>query len=132
MGERRVPNWTEREILDQLDQEEAALMGGSFGDVLAVLSDGKWHSNAEILAAGIADRSARRQLARLIADERVERSTYVFGGHLRFAYRLKPSSDSPKVSGGKRPLSRQPTREGLASHPEMPGKCCGRPVRKSR
>jgi hypothetical protein len=127
-----MPQWSERQILDQLDREEAALMGGSFGDVLAVLSDGKWHSNAEILAAGIADRSARRQLARLIADERVERSTYVFGGHLRFAYRLKPNSDSPKVSGGKRAIPGKPTREGLLRDAEMPGKLSGRPVRKGR
>lgn len=127
-----MPNWSEREILDQLDREEAALMGGAFGDVLAVLSDGKWHSNAEILAAGIADRSARRQLARLMTDERVERSTYVFGGHLRFAYRLKPSTNSPKVGGGKRPVSAEPTGNGLARNAQMPGKCCGRPVRKGR
>ena len=127
-----MPHWTEREILDQLDREEAALMGGVFGDVLAVLSDGKWHSNAEILAAGIAERSARRQLARLMTDGRAERSTYVFGGHLRFAYRLKPTSDSPKVSGGKRPIPAEPTGNGLPRHSQMPGKCCGRAVRKAR
>jgi len=127
-----VPNWTERQILDQLDQEHADLMGGSLADVLAVLADGKWHGKSEVQATGIPERTASRQLSRLLSEGRVERSTYVFGGHLRFAYRLKPSSDSPKVSGGKRTLPGKPTGQGLLRDAEMPGKLSGRAVRKAR
>ena len=124
--------WAELTAAEILANATDAMFATTTDAIGKYLADGQWRTVGEIMQA---TGRGRGSVANTLRTMDVETQTVKSGFNYVRIYRLpaaEPSTHSPKVSGGKRPIPAEPTGNGLACHPQMPGKCCGRPVRKGR